>query len=481
MTYDEAISYWYDRIDFERRSPKTGDLKLDRMRGVLRLLGDPHRRFRIVHIAGTKGKGSTSAMLASVLSAAGYRVGLFTSPHLADVRERIQVNGAAISHEELAARMGEIAAAIEPLERSGDPLKIPTFFEIGTALGFLHFDCRRVDVAVVEVGLGGRFDSTNVCRPILSLITNISFDHMAALGDRISLIAREKAGIIKPRCPVITTAEASEALAVFEQIAAQRHSPLTAIGRDFRFDYEPGKLLPPHEMNGVKSSTIKQTNLRQSVVGSHLPRVHVVTKQSQWPWLELALSGKHQAANAAGVVVAVEHLRKQGFVIEKLAVARGLANVQWPARLEVVGTWPLVILDCAHNVASAQALIDTIDDSFAVAGKKRLVFAISNDKQVSEMLQLLGSKFARFYLTRYANNPRCMPPEQIAELLRRTHPAAGISIHQHADEALASATAAAGVNDLIAITGSVFLAGELRSKIVQAPFRSCCPTDTSVS
>src|SRR5262245_54348228 len=197
MTYDEALAFWYGRIAYERRQPRPGDLKLDRMRALLRRLGDPHRRFRCIHVAGTKGKGSTSAMLASVLRAAGYRTGLFTSPHLSDVSERVQVDGVPIGREEIAARMGEVASAVAELDREGDPARSPTFFEVITALGFLHFDCRRVDIAVLEVGLGGRFDSTNVCQPLVSIITNVSYDHMAILGDRLEEITDQKAGIIK--------------------------------------------------------------------------------------------------------------------------------------------------------------------------------------------------------------------------------------------------------------------------------------------
>ncbi|MCE9532102.1 MAG: bifunctional folylpolyglutamate synthase/dihydrofolate synthase [Planctomycetes bacterium] len=445
MTYSEAIAWWYSRIDFERKLPKPGDLKLDRMRAILRLLGDPHERMRIVHVAGTKGKGSTSAMLDSVLRAAGYRVGLFTSPHLSDVSERFQVNGSSISPDEMAARLTEIATAVRPLEQAGDPLLMPTFFEIGTALGFLHFNCRGVEIAIMEVGLGGRFDSTNVCLPLISVITNISFDHMAMLGDKLALIAREKAGIIKPRRPVITTAEAPEALAVITRIAREQHAPITALGRDFHYQYLPGALLEPSARGDDQK-----------------PRVQVVTHRQTWPWMELGLFGQHQSANAAGVVAVVEQMRAEGIPIDDTAVRRGLANVRWPARLEVVGHRPLILLDCAHNVASAQALVETIDDSFLVHGSKRLILAVSSDKQVAEMLQVLGPKFDHFHLSAYANNPRCLMPDKVAEMLRTVRPMASITIHASAPEALQAARTASGTDDLIAISGSVFLAGELR-------------------
>ena len=219
MTYDEALAFWYGRINYEVRSAGPGDLKLERMRALLRLLGDPHDRVRLVHVTGTKGKGSTCAMLASVLRAAGYRVGLFTSPHLEHVEERIQVDGVPISHAELAARMEEVAAAVRQLEGGGPPI---TFFEIGTALGFLHFWYRRCDIAVIEVGLGGRFDSTNVCSPLVSVITNVGLDHTAQLGKTLEEIAYQKAGIIKRGVPVVSGVTQDGPRAVIRRGRARR-------------------------------------------------------------------------------------------------------------------------------------------------------------------------------------------------------------------------------------------------------------------
>jgi dihydrofolate synthase/folylpolyglutamate synthase len=210
MTYEQALAFWYGCINYEQRTPRPGDLQLDRMRGLLRLLGDPHERLRVVHVAGSKGKGSTAAMLAAVLGRAGYRTGLFTSPHLCRVEERIQVDGRPISPPELTALLGEVREAVAAARGAVEP----TFFEVATALGFLHFRRRRVDAAVLEVGLGGRLDSTNVCRPAVAVITSISHDHTQQLGDRLASIAREKAGIIKPGRPVVSGATAPEARAV---------------------------------------------------------------------------------------------------------------------------------------------------------------------------------------------------------------------------------------------------------------------------
>ncbi len=412
-THDDALNYWYGRIDFERRTALPGELKLDRMRHLLRRLGDPHARLRIVHVAGTKGKGSSCAMLASVLQAAGYRVGLFTSPHLHDVSERIQVDGVSISQEESLARLREIQAAEKAMD-SGEPA---TFFEIGTALGFLHFDCRCVEVAIVEVGLGGRFDSTNVVEPRLSLITNISYDHMALLGNTLEQIAFEKAGIIKPGIPVITTSTAPAAIALFERIARERHAPLAIAGRDFPLECD----------------------------------------------LPLALPGEHQRINAAGVVAAVAILREQGLRIPDRAIRHGLAQTHWPARVEKVGESPLIVLDCAHNVASAKALVETMRNRFPVSGKKYLILAISNDKQLAETLAVLSEYFDLFYCTRYANNPRCTPPEQVAQLIRDRRPDAEVIVYPSAIETLSTVRQRAKPEDAIVITGSVFLAGELRN------------------
>src|SRR5439155_2878687 len=205
MTYDEAIDFWFGRVNYEQRSPQPSDLKLDRMRTLLDLLGRPQDALRIVHIAGSKGKGSTSAMLASVLGRAGYRTGLFTSPHLTITEERIQVDGEPISRAELGALMADVRPCVEWMDhrRAPDAVGV-TFFEIATALGLLHFARRRVGVAVLEVGLGGRFDSTNVCRPLVAIITSISYDHTQQLGNTLQRIAMEKAGIVKAGRPVLS-------------------------------------------------------------------------------------------------------------------------------------------------------------------------------------------------------------------------------------------------------------------------------------
>jgi dihydrofolate synthase / folylpolyglutamate synthase len=440
MTYEEAIQFWFGRVNFEQRSPQVGDFKLERMRQLLSLLGNPHHRLRIVHIAGSKGKGSTSAMLGSILQQQGYRVGLFTSPHLIAVEERIQVNQQPIANDELASLLAEIRAAA-----SASFLQELTFFEIGTALGFLYFVRRRVDFAIVEVGLGGRFDSTNVCDPRLSIITSISFDHTQLLGNTLGKIAFEKAGIIKPGRPTISGVRNLEARQVIETICRQRGSPLLQIDVDFQYQHVPALIDATHE---------------------RWPSVQVTTRRHAWPALTLGLIGEHQARNAALALSAVVALNEQGVPVGERAIADGLARVVWPARLEIMSRRPLVLLDCAHNVASARALVQALDESFPIAARARriLIFGGNRDKDLAGMLELLALRFERIFLTSFRSNARCQPPDQLLTQL----PVGSLAIATlcaDCNEAWRLARAEAGPADLICVAGSVFLAGELRPMI----------------
>ena len=448
MDYSQALAFLYDRVNFEHRSPNPSDLKLDRMLALLRRLGDPHRRLRVIHIAGSKGKGSASAMLAGILQQAGYQTGLFTSPHLGRIEERIQVAGQPITPEDLTGLVEELAPAVRDFDRRLPEGKRPTFFELITALGFLAFIRRRVDVAVLEVGLGGRFDSTNVVpHPLVCVITSISFDHTQQLGTTLASIAREKAGIVKPGSPVVSGATDPEPLAIIAEVCRQRRTSLDELGRDFHFSYEPGL---------VKATTLVA------------PQVQVATRRRSWPAMRLGLLGRHQAANAAVVVATVERLRERGLVIPEEAVAKGLADVAWPARLQVVGRSPLVVLDCAHNVALARAVVETLRESFPLPadGRRLLVFAGSGDKDLEGIFRVLAPAFDRIYLTRFTNSPRGVPPEHLSEFLRRVAEVPQ-EIHATPPAAWRAARSAAGPNDLICVTGSVFLAGELRPLVLR--------------
>ena len=435
MTYEEAMQFWFGRVNFEIKSPQAGDFKLDRMRRLLALLGNPQDRLRIVHIAGSKGKGSTSAMLASILQTQGYRVGLFTSPHLIDVEERIQIDREPIARHELTALLTEIR------ERSAGFVDELTFFEIGTAVGFLHFVRRRVDFAIVEVGLGGRFDTTNVCTPLVSVITSISYDHTQVLGNTLAQIAFEKAGIIKPGRPVVSGVRNREARAVIQETCGKRGSSLTQLGEDYRYAHQP------------------------ALIGGDADRpshVSITTNRRAWPSMAVGLIGEHQARNAAAAVAVAERLMAHGIPIGDSAVARGLADVAWPARLEIVARRPLVVLDCAHNVASAQALVQALDESLPLDGGRRLlIFAANRDKDIGGMLEVMAPKFEGIYLTTFQNNTRCATLDHLTAFEPIVkHPAC--RTFAHSADAWNAARADARASDLICITGSVFLAGELR-------------------
>jgi dihydrofolate synthase/folylpolyglutamate synthase len=450
LNAEQARAFWFGRINYEQRSPKPSDLKLERMDQLLAYLGNPHRDLRIIHVAGSKGKGSTSAMLASILRRSGYSIGLFTSPHLSQVEERINVDDQPISAEELTLLLNEVQPAVAAMEKYHGDKGSVTFFEVATALGFLHFARRRVDLAVIEVGLGGRFDSTNVCMPLVSLITSISFDHTGVLGHRLTQIAIEKAGIIKPGRPAVSGARDRDASREIERICRERSAPLRRVGDEIRYRYEPGQIT------------------RQGV---RLPRVWIETDRRAWPEMSIGLLGDHQASNAAVAVGALEHVCDAGFRIEDRAVAEGLAGVQWPARLEILGRRPMIVLDCAHNVASVQALVDTLATSFpnvesngelhCIPRRRLLVFGSSNDKDLAGMLRVLASAFDYLFLTRYASNSRSVAPDQLAGILRCVANVP-FSTHGNSAEAWKAARCHAQPEDLICITGSVFLAGELR-------------------
>ena len=392
MNYEQAIDYWYGLVNYEKTPPLRDDLRLDQMKTLAGELGNPQDRLRIVHVAGSKGKGSTAAMLATILQHAGHVTGLFTSPHLRQVEERVQINRSAISKHELTDLLVAVRSAAEAADVQ------PTFFEVATAAAFLHFARKAVDIAVLEVGLGGRFDSTNICTPLVSVITSISLDHSQVLGDRLSSIAMEKAGIIKPGRPAVSGATVLEARTVIEAISGERNAPLTQLDVDFRFTHKPGQV-----PNDVAKPMTKA-------------RMRIMTAHHAWPEMELALLGEHQAANAAVALATLEQLDDQSVKCTDDAVATGFASISWPGRMEVVKTRPLVVLDCAHNVASVHAFIDTLMASFPPL-RRRLIFAAS-DKDLRGMLQVLAPHFEHIYFTR-STNRRSAEPAELADCVRR--------------------------------------------------------------
>jgi dihydrofolate synthase/folylpolyglutamate synthase len=449
----------YGRINYEEKPPaRRGrhSLKLQRMQELMERLGEPGLAIPTVHVAGTKGKGSTAAMIAAILQAAGYRTGLFTSPHLERIEERFSVDGANAEASEFV----DLAEAVRPVVDALDALCAekgligPTFFEICTALALVHFQRHKVDAMVLEVGLGGRLDSTNICRPVVCVITSISYDHTKQLGNTLAEIAREKAGIIKPGVPVVSGVIDPEPRRVIEQIAAERGSRLLQLGRDFDYRY--------HAAAQDVDLTVECETF-DYLSGAETTGVSTTR-------LPLTLLGEHQAANAAVAVATIEELVRQGWSIEPDAVRQGLAGVRLPARTDVVRQRPTVILDTAHNVASIQALVNVIQTHFS-NGRRHLVFAATQDKDVRGMLDAILPHFDTMRLTQYTTNPRGVPLDELARLVEhcvsKLDPNASPIVTQHGtpDAAWHFACAAAEPDDLICITGSFFLAAELRQVV----------------
>ncbi len=450
--YPSALEFLLGRVNFERTVAvpyHTSAFKLDRMRRLLALVGDPHLGLAAVHIAGTKGKGSTAAMIAAVLQAAGMRTGLYTSPHLSAIEERIAIGGQPCSQDEFASLAAELEAAVEKLPLFGTAKESsgPTFFEVTTAMAFLHFARRNVDCAVLEVGLGGRLDSTTVCQPSVSIITSISFDHTRQLGNTLAAIAGEKAGIIKPGVPVISGVVNDEPREVIRRAACDAGAPLFERGIDFDF------------VRPTAASVGQALDYREA--GYELRGV------------ALGMLGDHQAANASLAIASVRKLAGQGWAIDEAALRSGLSAAKVPARIELIRERPVVILDVAHNVASIEALLGVLAERFA-ARRRVLIFASSKDKDTAGMLRLLLPRFDEVVLTRYIENPRAVEIDQLERLAAGLLGASGSNgdllptIHaaQSPGEAWRIAQRLAGPDDLICITGSFFLAAELRPVVL---------------
>lgn len=415
------------------------DFKLDRMREFLRRLGNPQEAIPAVHIAGTKGKGSTAALIAQILSAAGIRTALFTSPHIAAFEERMAVDNVLPTKAELAQLVSQVSGVVAELDKTPGQMS-PTYFEIATAMAWLYFRERRADIAVLEVGMGGRLDATTVCRPAVCVITTISRDHTRQLGSRLEQIAREKAGIIKPGVPVVSGVTLEPAKSVIAEVCREQSAPLLELGRDFDYEYSLAE-------TGQSSATAT-----------------VRTARTTWQDLKLPLVGEHQARNLALALAAIERLEEQGWKVPPEAVPAGLARLRWPGRIEVVGRDPTVIIDAAHNWEAVAALLRTLEESFA-SRRRVLIFAATRDKDVSGMLRQLLPKFDSVVLTCFQSNPRHVPVET---LLRMAASLTDQPLHAAADPASAWKLARhfAGPEDLICVTGSFFIAAELRELIV---------------
>lgn len=444
MRYAEALEYLYALANYERvpigaYAPEF--LNLDRVRDLLSRLGNPQERYKTVHVAGTKGKGSTSAMLASCLRQLGLKVGLYTSPHLSSFRERIRINGELIPPETVGSLADKVREAAEGIPNV-------TTFEATTALGFLHFSREDVDWAVIEVGLGGRLDATNVITPEVSVITSISYDHQHLLGNTLSSIATEKAGIIKPGVPVVSQSQPAAAMAVIEQTAHERNASLTIVGRHWR--WTPGPL------SQIKQSfEIKKVSLIRS---KERPFVNDLEG-----WYEIPLLGKHQIENAATVIAVIDVIRDAlqasgAHDFGARAVRDGLRLTTWPGRFEILRADPPVIADGAHNVDSVNKLAATLAEVFP--GRRWVfIFGTLKDKDAEGMIKALNPRATRWIFSQQADSPRAVPAEQLLEIARARNVRAIAlpNLTDALDAILAS-------DEAVCITGSVAFVGEARVK-----------------
>jgi len=445
LNYQAALDYLYSFVDYSltRAFRYTADkFDLDRMVMLLESIGNPHKDYQVIHIAGTKGKGSTAAFCAQALIKAGYKVGLYTSPHLEDYCERIQVTGVPISHEE----MTHLVSYIKPFVAGIPHL---TTFEITTAIGFLYFSRKSADVVVAEVGLGGRLDATNVLSPVVSVITSISHDHTNVLGHTLQEIAGEKCGIIKPGIPVVSSPQKEEALAVIQDTAASRESPLTLVGRDVHF--VPVK----HSIGGQSlyiwkaEDQIKMDQfIERGIDGGWTPDLY-----------EIPLLGFHQMENATTAYATLSVCNRRGLKIPKKAIKDGFKTVQWPARFEILNSKPLLIVDAAHNRDSATRLRLALDD-YLQDEKIELIFGASEDKDIEGILTEILPRVERVYATK-SEHPRAIDPDFIVKLVHQMgKPVIAFNKVEDALEAVLKNT----TNDTaIVATGSIFIAAAVRT------------------
>lgn len=442
-TYQEALAYLLDRTDYEKEERvryNVTTFSLERMEKLLSLLGDPHTKISTVHIAGTKGKGSTATMLARMLEANGYTVGLYTSPHLVHLHERITINSEMITEPEMLGLMNRLHGPIEKLSKDNPP----TFFEIMTALAFAFFADRKIDIGVIETGLGGRLDSTNVIMPKVVGITSLSIDHKQQLGDTLDRIAMEKAGIFKKGVPVVTVQQDPLAMNVLKAQATAVKVPLSITGADIDFSYrfETSREHGPHT------------------------RICLSTPTSKFEHLRVPLYGRHQAINCGLALAMLDKLKSAGYQIDVEKAATGLATVRLAGRMEMVCQDPRIMIDGAHNAASIRALIHAIGQNIPYDSMV-MIFGCNCDKDIPGMLNELQYGADKVIFTRSSSNKAVSPQEladQYTEICGKM-----CQVANTLGEALMLARSAVGKEDLICITGSFYLIGQAKVRFQPQP------------
>jgi dihydrofolate synthase/folylpolyglutamate synthase len=425
LTYPETIEFLFGIRLFGQK------LGLETMQYLLRLMSDPQQSLRFIHIAGTNGKGSVAAMLHAVLSRAGYKTGLYTSPHLVSFCERFQVNGKPIAESDAVRLVEEIKPLLEKVAAHPE-FRAPTFFEAITAIALRYFREQDIDVVIWETGLGGRLDATNVVTPLASVITNIAFDHTQYLGETLAQIAAEKCGIIKPGVPVVTASVMEEAFRVIQRTAATRGCRVTVVGQD-----------------------VRATRLSED---ERCQRVELTGLRHDYGPLTIPLLGAHQATNCATAVAALE---ASGLSFTPGEVHEGLMQTAWPGRFQIVNDHPTVVLDGAHNAAAAEKLAATLREHFA-GRKLTLILGVLRDKNYDQMCQILAP-LAGQVLCVPVNSERTSDPDQLARWCKAANPPAQITVVPNLAQAYAQARSESA--DVVVIAGSLFLVGEALDRL----------------
>jgi dihydrofolate synthase/folylpolyglutamate synthase len=413
MTYRETLAYLSGLNALGVR------LGLDPIRSLLGRLNDPQKSFPSVLIAGTNGKGSVAAMTASILSEAGFRTGLYTSPDLIDVRERIRMDGRMISREDMASSAEEVRGRIR---------EEVSYFEFLTAMAFLHFQRRKADIAVLEVGMGGRLDATNVVHPLVSVITNISLEHREHLGNTLTEIAREKGGIIKERGVCLTAARQKPVIRTLDAICRERGARLCRVGKE------------------IRTTIHRDGTFSYRGVGRRHERFFC------------PLAGKHQISNAALALAAVELIGDAGFRIEEAAVSKGLQKTHWEGRLEILQSSPLLLVDGAHNPAGVTTLCRALQNDFPHR-RLILIFGVLGDKDYRTMARRLFPLADRVILTR-PHSERALSPEDLRPVAGKFHK--DIEVVENPGDALRYSLSLAGKEDIVCVAGSLYLVGEIK-------------------
>lgn len=439
FSFRGAISYLDSLVNNERIiGPQytSANYGLSRITRILAALENPHRTFKTAHVAGTKGKGSTSTMLAEMLRGCGMKVGLYTSPHLLDIRERIVVDGAMISDIDFAKMVSRVAA-IAPKAKVPEP----TYFEVLTAAAFLYFAEKKVDIAVVETGLGGRLDATNVITPEVVGLTNISFDHVAQLGSTLEAIAREKAGIIKKNVPIISAPQRPNVKEVFTQAAEAANASLRFSDEEVDFSYR-------FEFSRD--------------AGRHA-RICVTTPTSRFEHVQVPLAGEHQAVNCSVALRMLDVLKQRGFPIDDQRAVAGLANVNLPGRMQMIRENPRILVDGAHNAASIDALMRAIGQNITYDSMV-VIFGCNKDKDISGMIRRIQLGADKVIFTASSSPRSAEPAELAAQYMEVSGKMAQVG--RNLDEAMHIATGAISREDIVCITGSFYLVADAMRKYV---------------